>query len=253
MDFTGRTVLVTGAASGIGRATALRMAREGAAVVVADKRRQDGEAVVEEINAQGGEALFRYVELSDSESIREMAGQVARRSDALHGLVNNAGVWRPGTLEHKGDEHWKLIMGVNLRAPALLTQALLPLLKRGPGHIVNVSSDSAFQTTKNRWIYAASKAGLCSLTRSMAAELVGHGIRANTVAPGHTITPMATGRGPEAEEKRRHLERKTDAGGLIPRVARPEEVASVIAFLLSDDASYITATTIHVDGGLVAH
>jgi len=251
--FEGRTVLVTGAAMGIGAATARRLAAEGASVILADCNEKVASQRVAEIGASGGRAWFQHVDLSDPSSIEAMGRQVTDRVSCLHGLVNNAGIVRWATIEETGDSDWEPQITVNLRAAALCAKALLPLLKKGPGHIVNLSSEGAFVACGGRWVYDATKAGICALTRTMACEFVQYGIRANTVAPGWTVTEMHFLKSEDPVARKAELENLRIEGTVIPRLGRPEEVAAVIAFLLSDDASYMTASIVHVDGGRVPY
>jgi NAD(P)-dependent dehydrogenase (short-subunit alcohol dehydrogenase family) len=145
-------------------------------------------------------------------------------------------------------------MAINLRAPALMAKALLPLLRAAGGAaIVNISSEAGFRPRPNSWVYDASKAAICALTRSMASEFYPYGIRVNTVAPGWTVTDMHFARAADPEARKRELEEKEYDGCILRRLGRPEEIANAIYFLASDEASYITATTLHVDGGRVAH
>jgi 3-oxoacyl-[acyl-carrier protein] reductase len=249
--FDGKTVLVTGAAMGIGAATARRLAAEGAAVILADHNEGAARQKVSEILEAGGEAWFQRVDLSSPSSIEMMGRQVADRVPSLHGLVNNAGILRNASIEETGDSDWDPQITINLRAPALCAKALLPLLRKGPGHIVNLSSEGAFIVHQNRWVYTATKAGILALTRNMAREFVAYGMRANTVAPGWTVTEMHFLNSEDPAAKKAELENLHRDAGIIPRLARPEEIAAVIAFLLSDDASYMTAAIVHVDGGRV--
>lgn len=253
MRFRDKAVLVTGGAMGIGAATAQRLAGEGAFVVIADHDEEAAGRIEQAIRERGGQAWAQAVELSDPASIEQMGIGVAARLGALHGLVNNAGIVRGATVAETGDDDWEPQVAVNLHAPALCAKALLPLLKAGPGHVVNVSSEAGFRPRAGCWVYDATKAGLCALTRAMACELAGFGIRVNTVAPGWTVTEMHFLGHPDPAARKAELEGLTSAGGLIPRLARPAEIAAAIAFLLSGDASYITATTLHVDGGRVGH
>jgi len=202
------------------------------------------------IEKDGGKACFQYVDLSDPKSIEKMGVEVAEKVDILHGLVNNAGIARSGSIQDTGDHDWEPQITINLRAPALCAKALLPLLKKGPGHIVNLSSEGGYRPRSNSWVYDSTKAGICALTRNMACEFVQFGMRANSVAPGWAVTEMHFGDSPE---RKKELEDTVYDGAVIRRLARPEEIASGIVFLLSDDASFITATTLHVDGGRVAH
>ncbi len=249
--FENRTMLVTGAAMGIGAATARRLADEGAEVIVADCNEEAAQKKVAEIQGSGGEAWFQYVDLAKPSSIEQMGREVAARVECLHGLVNNAAILRTASIAETGDSDWEPQITINLRAPALCAKALLPLLKKGPGHIVNLSSEGAFIAHESRWVYTASKAGILALTRNMAREFVGYGMRANTVAPGWAVTEMHFLNSDDPGAKKAELEHTRRTDTVIPRLARPEEIAAVIAFLLSDDASYMTASIVHVDGGRV--
>jgi 3-oxoacyl-[acyl-carrier protein] reductase len=238
---------------GIGAATSRRLASEGATVVIADRDAAFAERTVAAIHSAGGAAWFQPVDLADQRSIEAMGRAVAERTDRLHGLVNNAGIVRRTKIVDTGDDDWLPQTAINLRAPALCAKALLPLLKAGPGHIVNIASEAGFQPHGGKWVYDATKAGIWSLTRTMAVEFAEFGIRANTVAPGGTVTEMHFLKAPDPEKRRLELQQQVTQGEIMKRMARPEEIAAPIAFLLSDDASFITATTLHVDGGRVAH
>ena len=253
MDFSGKNILVTGGAMGIGFATAKRLAKDGAYVIIADFAEKVANKKVDAIKKDGGEACFQYVDLSDPSSIEKMGNEIAQKFDVLHGLVNNAGIARGCSVAGTGDHDWEPQITINLRAPALCAKFLLPLLKKGPGHIVNLSSEGGFRPRANSWVYDSTKAGICALTRNMACEFIEFGMRVNSVAPGWTVTEMHFGGADNPLSKKAELEDLDYGGAIIRRLARPEEIASVIAFLLSDDASFITATTIHVDGGRVAH
>ena len=251
--FVDRNILVTGGAMGIGRATAERLAAEGATVYLADVDETVGAEAVAEIAAKDQNALFFQVDLSREPSIVELGRSVAAVTTVLHGLVNCAGIYRTCSLAKTGDADWHQQIDINLRAPALCVRELLPLLKKGPGHIVNLSSEGAFRPYAERWVYDATKAGVIALTRNCAVEFVEYGIRANTVAPGWTVTEMHFRDAPDPAARKKELEEYDMQGAIMRRLGRPEEMAAAIAFLLSDDAAYITATTLHVDGGRVAY
>ena len=253
MRFQNRTILVTGGAKGIGRATVRRLAAEGARVVLADVDPEAARLTVEAMGSDGARVRFEPVDLADPGSIAAMGRRMAAAESRLHGLVNNCGIIRKSSIAETGDADWEPQMSINLRAPALCAKALLPLLKAGPGHVVNLSSEGAFRPHRDRWVYDATKNGVRSLTRNMAVEFAAYGIRANSVAPGWIVTEMHFGDAENPEERKRELEALELKDAILPRLGRPEEVAAAIAFLLSDDASYITATTLHVDGGRVAY
>jgi NAD(P)-dependent dehydrogenase (short-subunit alcohol dehydrogenase family) len=250
--FTNKVALVTGGASGIGRATANRLAAEGAHVVIVDRDAEKGNQSVYQIKEAGGVATFMAVDLASDEAIEAMAAAVAQQFSALHILINNAAVLKRGRIE--GGEwlaSWEPEVNIGLRAWALVTQVLLPLLKKEGGAIVNISSEAGFRGRPGLWVYDAVKAGIVSLTKTMAYEFVEYGIRANAVAPGWVVTEMHFSQAPDPETRKQELETMKIDSCLLGRLAHPEEIAAAVAFLASEDASYMTGTTIHVDGGRV--
>ena len=250
--FVNKVALITGGASGIGRATAVRLAAEGAHVIIVDRDVHMGQQSVSQIKEAGGTATFMEVDLASDEAIEAMAAVVARQFPALHILVNNAAVLKRGRIE--GGEwlsSWEPEVNIGLRAWALVTQVLLPLLKKEGGAIVNTSSEGGFRGRPGLWVYDAVKAGIVSLTKTMAYEFVEYGIRANAVAPGWVVTEMHFSQSSDPETRKQELETMKIESCLLGRLAHPEEIAAAIAFLASDDASYITGTTLHVDGGRV--
>ncbi len=248
--FEGKAALVTGGASGIGRATAVRLAAEGAHVFVADLNAAMGIQAVEQIRESGGSASFIEVDLADDAAVEASARAVAREVSALHSLVNNAALLRRGRIESGDwDPNWEIETRTGLRGWVLMTQMLLPLLKREGGAIVNLSSEGGFMGRPGMWVYDAIKAGLVSVTKTMAHEFVDYGIRVNAVAPGSIVTEMHFGRYPDPAARKKEMEEEPITSCIMKRRAGPEEVAGAIAFLLSDDASYIMGTTLHVDGG----
>ena len=254
MRFTGRTILITGGAMGIGAATALRLAEEGAEVIIADINEDAAKETIAKADSFEGKAWHRHVDLTDASSIKEMASQVSTRIRALHGLVNTCGIMVTSPVSSTGEKDWEPQISINLKAPALCVKELLPLLKNGPGHIVNLSSQGAYTIPRSeRWVYDATKMGLCALTRNLACELGPAGIRVNSVAPGWTVTEMHYINAPDPQKRRKELEEHVLDRAIIKRLARSHEIAAAIAFLLSDDASYITASTLHVDGGSTAN
>jgi NAD(P)-dependent dehydrogenase (short-subunit alcohol dehydrogenase family) len=248
--FSGKIAAVTGGASGIGAATVARLAEEGAHVLVLDRDTMRGAAVLDAVRTAGGSGAVYHVDLSDLGSIAAVGAALAGDFDAVHVLVNCAGIVRRAPLVESGSADWDVQVAINLRAPAMLSQALLPLLTRQGGAIVNVASEAGFRARPGSWVYDATKAGICAFTRSCAAELVGQGVRVNAVAPGWTVTEMHFGHAPDPAARRLELEQHEHTRCLMGRLGRPNEIAAAIAFLASDDASYITATVLHVNGGL---
>lgn len=226
----------------MGRAAAYRLAAEGARVIVIDRDVEGGQRTIAQIEAQGGSGFFQQVDLADQASIASMADAVAARVDAVHVLINSAGI--PG-------KTWQPTLAINLMAPALVAEALLPLLKKEGGAIVHISSDGGLAGRGGSLVYDASKAGLLSITKSQAVEYWPYGIRVNAIAPGWCVTEFHFAQAPDPAARKKELEAMETDYCLMSRLGRPEEIAAAIAFLASDDASYITATTLSVDGGRV--
>ncbi|MYC75312.1 SDR family oxidoreductase [Candidatus Poribacteria bacterium] len=248
--FMDKVALITGGASGIGRATANRLASEGAHVIIADKNAEMARKAVAEIQETGGKALFVEVDLADDESVRAAANAVAEQFSTLHILVNNAAILRIGKIEDGAWlSNWDIETAIGLRGWVLITQLLLPLLKKEGGAIVNLSSEGGYLGRPGQWIYDAIKSALVSVTKTMAYEFIEYDIRVNAVAPGWIVTEMHFGGAADPAARKKELEELSISSCIMKRLAAPEEIASTIAFLLSDDASYITGQTLHVDGG----
>ena len=250
--FAGKAALISGGASGIGRATAIRLAAEGAHVFIADLNKGMADQAVAQIRAAGGSATHVDVDLADDAAVERCARAVAEEVPALRILVNNAAILRQGRIEDGGwIENWEIETRIGLRGWVMMTQLLLPLLKQEGGAIVNLSSEGGYLGRPGMWVYDAIKAGVVSTTKTMAQEFTQYGIRVNAVAPGWIVTEMHFASDPDPAARKKELEETPIDSCLMQRRAGPEEVASAIAFLLSDDASYITGTTLHVDGGRV--
>jgi NAD(P)-dependent dehydrogenase (short-subunit alcohol dehydrogenase family) len=248
--FRDRVALITGGASGIGRATALRLAAEGAHVIIVDKNETLGRQAVEQIEQEGGSASCFVVDLADDESIKTAGSAIVEQFPTLHILVNNAAIVRQGMIEDGGWlANWEIETQTGLRSWILLTQMLLPLLKKEGGAIVNLSSEGGFLGRPRQVVYDAIKAAIVSVTKTMAYEFVDYGIRVNAVAPGWVVTEMHFAQHPDPGARKQELETTPITSCIMKRRAAPEEIAGVIAFLASDDASYMTGTTVHVDGG----
>jgi NAD(P)-dependent dehydrogenase (short-subunit alcohol dehydrogenase family) len=246
--FEGRTAVVTGGAMGLGAAVARRLSDEGARVVIVDLDAARAEALIGDLDGFGH--AFIRADLTRAGAADEVAQATAEIVADVHALVNNAGISRPMPVAALTPRNWEEQVAVNLYAPLELTRAFIPLMRDRSAAIVNVSSERAFNTGAGSPVYDITKAGLGALTRSSASELWEYGIRVNEIAPGGMVTEMHFGTGPDAEERKRELERLESPAWIIKRLAQPTEVAAAVAFLASPDASFITATTLHVNGGM---
>jgi 3-oxoacyl-[acyl-carrier protein] reductase len=239
-----RIALVTGASQGIGRACALELARAGAHVALAARNEAKLAAVKAEIEAAGGEAEAFALDVSSEESIKAGAKAAIERYGKVEILVNNAGITRDGLMMAMKRADWDDVLGTNLTGAFLLTQALLrPMLKNRWGRIVNISSVVGRTGQAGQVNYAASKAGLIGLTRSMAREVASRGITVNAVAPGYIETPMTA----VLDEKQRSA---MMAQIPLGRPGTDGDIAQAVAFLASDAASYITGHVLDVNGGM---
>jgi NAD(P)-dependent dehydrogenase (short-subunit alcohol dehydrogenase family) len=240
----GKMAVVTGASSGIGKATAGRLLNEGVRVVVVSDRPDELEQATRELG-KAGDVVPVVCDVSDPASVRDLAARVGDLGGADI-LVNNAGVWNERDFEAIEYENWQRMLAVNLTGPFLCSQAIAPqMAARGGGAIVNTASTNGFVAEPKLAHYNASKGGLIMLTRSMAIDLAPQRIRVNAVAPGVIYTPLIA-----------HIldAEPTNHFGSIPlgRVGSADEVASCIAFLVSDDASYVTGSVLVCDGGQLA-
>jgi NAD(P)-dependent dehydrogenase (short-subunit alcohol dehydrogenase family) len=246
--FTDRMAVVTGAGSGLGRATAQRLAEEGAPVAVVDLDGDAAEKTAAEISERGGTARAYTTDVSDPAQARSAVDTAAGDLGRPAVLVNAAGI---GSFAHTVEEtyeRWSAILGVNLTGTFLMCQAALRHMLEGGGVIVNVASNAGLMGQPYSAAYCSSKGGVVELTRALAVEYLRRGVRVNAVAPGGMNTPMIAGfRMPEGVNMKEFARVTSPLGA-----AEPEEVAGLIAYIASDDGRYMTGSIVSIDGGITA-
>lgn len=243
MKLEGKVVLITGGAGGIGAATARRFAREGALIAVNDVSVTDLEAVAGDLRAAGTKVLAVAGDITRKTDVEDMVREVAASFERVDVLVNNAGINRDAMLAKMAEEQWDAVLAVNLKGTFLCAQAVLPgMRERGWGRVINTSSVGALGNI-GQANYAASKAGVIGLTRTLALEYAKYGVTVNCVAPGAVMTRMLAGV-PD------HVKERIVAQIPVGRIAQPEEIAAAHVFLASDEAGFITGQVLFVDGGM---
>ena len=239
-----RIAIVTGAGQGIGRAIALAMAREGAALVIADLDEANAGAVGREIERVGGKASALYTDISNEGSVRGMIDHTLNEHGRVDILVNNAGIFPTSSVEEMAEEEWDRVIGTNLIGTFLCSRAVVShLLTQRSGRIISLTSGRAFQGARHGAHYAASKAGIIAFSKSLAIELAPYGITVNVICPG--ITDTAQPRGHQTEEQIYVQGERIPLG----RIGQPEDLAGPAVFLASDAAGFITGQTILANGG----
>lgn len=245
MRLENKVVIITGGASGIGRETALLFAREGAKIVIADINEKKGEEVASEIQKLGGIALFIKMDVCNREEIKTMVETVMRRHGKIDILINNGGIIQDAFLSKMTEEQWDKVVNVNLKGVFNCSQAVAEIMmNQGSGVIINTSSIVGINGNAGQVNYAATKAGLIGMTKTLAKELGKKGILVNAVAPGFIATPMTAAVPEKILEK---MKEKTP----LRRLGEPRDIANAYLYLASDEASFVNGAVLCVDGGLI--
>jgi NAD(P)-dependent dehydrogenase (short-subunit alcohol dehydrogenase family) len=248
MRLPSQVALITGAASGIARAVAIRFAQEGAAVMIADSSERGGTETADHISAAGGKARFAKLDVSQREQVEQVVKRTVEELGGLDILFNGAGILAYGTALETTEDAWNRMMAVNLTGTFLCSRAALAhMIPQGKGSIINVASTTgSHDACAHAAAYVSSKGGVTLLTRSMAIDFARNGIRVNAICPGPTDTPMLRNALKTAELEA--FARTFPMG----RLGQPEEIAGAALFLASEDASFVTGALLYVDGGQTA-
>jgi len=247
-DIEGKVAVITGATSGIGKATAMCFAREKAKLMLVARNQQNLEQVADSCRSSGAEVEILPADITKEVSIKQCITKTIDRYGGIDIMVNSAGIIASGSIENTSPDDWDYMMNINLRAIFLLTQQALPWLIRSKGNIVNVSSVTGLRAFPGILAYCVSKAGLDQFTRCVALELAPKGVRVNAVNPGVTLTNLHRSGGMDEQTYQAFLEHSKTTHP-IGRVGKPEEVAELILFLASPHAGWITGVTYSIDGG----
>lgn len=241
---SGKTILITGGGRGIGAAIARKCIAEGALVALCDLDQDSAQLTVDELRVAGGQASAYAADVADSASVQAMVAEVKARFGRIDALINNAGIVQDAQLKNMSDAQWDRVIAVNLSGVYHCTRAVVSaMLEQGAGSIVNMSSVVGLYGNFGQTNYAATKAGVIGMTKTWAKELGRKGIRANAICPGFISTPIIDS---VPDKVLADMAAKVPLG----RLGRPEEIASVAAFLASDEASYVNGAVIEVSGGI---
>ncbi len=249
----GKVALITGGASGIGRATALLFAREGAAVSVVDVNEPEGQAVVQTIIDQGGQATFVRGDVTRAADCQLAVRQTVEQLGKLDILFNNAGIIRRASVVETSEEEWDRVMATNVKSVFLLSKYVIPIMaEAGGGVIVNTASNWGLVGGQNAASYCASKGAVVLLTKAMAVDHAAQNIRVNCICPGDTDTAMLRNEARQLGKRWEQFLSESARAHLLQRVGRPAEIAQAVLYLASDASSFVTGTALVVDGGGLA-
>ena len=245
--FKGKVAIITGGAQGIGEAIARRLASESGTVAILDIQHEKAQVVADDIGSRGGSAIAVKMDIADSQDVRRAVKETEDKLGKVDILINNAGWDKAVPFIELTEELWDKIIAINLRGPITVTRAVLDgMISRNYGKIVNIASDAGRVGSSGESVYSACKGGIIAFTKTLARELMRYNILVNCVAPGPTDTPLLAEVGEDIPKLREALEKAIP----MRRIGKPEEQAAAIAFLASDEASFITGQTLSVSGGL---
>ncbi|NVM29880.1 MAG: SDR family oxidoreductase [Candidatus Helarchaeota archaeon] len=257
MSVKDKVVVLTGAARGIGRSTAILFAKEGAKLALSDVLEEEGKETLELVKKEGGDAFFIKCDVTKGREVKAMVDKTLKMYGKIDVLINNAGVVRVGQVEDIPEEEYDLLLNVNLKGPYFCCHHIVPLLKKQKsGIIINLASVAGHIGQVNHALYCSTKHGVRGMTKALALDLAPYNVRVNSVSPGATDTPMLVGdvtqqakdRGVDYEVVRKEFEEE----GVMGRWADPVEIAKGILFLASEGASYMTGADLLLDGGWTA-
>jgi 3-oxoacyl-[acyl-carrier protein] reductase len=250
--FDNKVAIVTGSSSGIGKAVALQLAAQGTAIaVVANRNVEGGEATVQEISRDGRRSIFIQADVSVGSDCSRIVQETLAAFGQVDILVNNAGVTRVAPLDGMDEAFWDMVMNTNLKSAYMMSREVIGgMLDRGRGSVINIGSVHAVATHARHAAYAASKAGMCGLTRALACEFGSRGVRFNCILPG-TIDVSLYSRRNTPVDRETWTPRASDIQ-VMKRLGSPDEVAAVVCFVASDEASFVNGATLVVDGGLLS-
>ena len=247
-----KIALVTGGGSGIGRAVSLLFAKKGAVVCILDMDEQGGTSIANEIQAQNGQSFFLKCNVAKQEEVDQVVNTIVSKYTAIDILVNNAGIAHIGTAETTKEEDFERLLNVNVKGVYNCLHAVLPIMKMKGGVILNLASAASWVGLSERFAYTATKAAVVGMTLSVAKDYLAHNIRCNSVSPGRVHTPFVDGYLQKTYPgKEQEMFEKLSKTQPIGRMGKPEEVAGLILYLCSDEASFITGCDYPIDGGFI--
>lgn len=252
MKLTGKKAVVTGAANGIGRRIAEELAGEGAFVILVDRDANAGEKTRRDIEASGHACMFRTMDVTNAGEVAAVSADILDEAGVVDILVNNAGIWKSGTVLTADEGDWDRIVTTNVKSIFLVSRRFIPgMIERKSGAVANIASVAGMVGAADASAYAASKGAVINLTRSMALDFAPHNVRVNCVCPGLMDTTM--GDAVVGHYRPGALAHETKSGWQpLSRVGSPEDVAKAVLFMVSDDAAFMTGSSVVVDGGLTA-